>query len=86
MASEWMRTSGFPGLSALSNEAALELEKARILARHLSRLLDLWAAMQSSPRPGQAYSDAKDVPPHSVSACCKRTRVGLQCREETGVG
>ncbi len=77
---------GFPRAIGLIERGRPELEKARILARHLSRLLDLWAAMQSSPRPGQAYSDAKDVPPHSVSACCKRTRVGLQCREETGVG
>jgi hypothetical protein len=42
--------------------------------------------LRSNPRPGQAYSDAKDVPLHSASACCKRTRVGLQFREETGVG
>ncbi len=86
MASERMRTSGLPGLSASSDEAAVELEKARILACHLSRLLDLWAPLRSNPRPGQAYSDAKDVPLHSASACCKRTRVGLQFREETGVG
>lgn len=77
MASERMRTLGFPGLSASSNEAALELEKARILARHLSRLLDLWAPLQPIPTPGQAYSDA---------ACGKCTLVILQRREETGVG
>ena len=86
MASERMRISGFPGLSASSAEAARKLEKARILARQLSRLLDLQASFRPNSSSGQACSNAKGVPPHSAPPCCMFKSVSLQLREETGVG
>ncbi|WP_218180347.1 hypothetical protein, partial [Pseudomonas gingeri] len=76
----------FPGLSASSGKAALELQKARILARQLCLLLDLWVPFQPNPTPGQVCSDTKDVQAHSTPGCGTCTLVSLQLREETGVG
>ena len=74
MANERNRTSGIPGHSATSADAARELEKARLAARHLSRLLDLWACGHTSPSP------------ESAPTRCTSEWVDVQPREETGVG
>lgn len=74
MANERNRTSGIPGHSASSVDAARELEKARLTARHLSRLLDLWACGPTRPSAESALTG------------CKCEWVNLQLREETGVG
>ncbi|AZE57470.1 hypothetical protein C4K03_5346 [Pseudomonas synxantha] len=86
MASERKRKASVAERSAALAQTGQALDKASLMALHLSRLLDLWACGRTHSLPVAAPSRLTNLSHLSPPVSSESEAINLRLREETGVG